>query len=124
MFETIHKTGLPLFLLGVGFSALVFFFVRPEFLVEGLTATFFTFAAMFGVGFTIMMLITRLSGYPEKIPTDYVLGMGIPTIMLVMALFLSDVTEQTRFVIMAYGPALGTTFYLAAVLFSKSEAGK
>ncbi|GEM_PF-6155331 len=124
MFESIHKSGLPLFLLGAGLSAVVFFFVRPAFLTEGLTATFFTFAAMFGVGFTIMMLITRLTGYPEKIPDDYVIGMGLPTVLLAGSLFFSDVSEQTRFVIMAYGPALGTTFYLAAVLFSRSDSGK
>lgn len=121
MFESIHKSGMPLFLLGVSLSAVVFAFVQPLLLSTGLPGLFFTVAAMFAVGFTLMMLIARLTGYPEKIPTEYVLGPGLPAVILVSTLFLSDITEASRFSIMAYGPALGTTFYLAAVLFGKRE---
>lgn len=119
MFESIHKSGMPLFLLGASLSAVIFAFVRPLLLSVGLPGLFFTLAAVMGIAFTIMMLITRLTGYPEKIPTDYVLGPAIPTAILVTALFLSDITEASRFGIMAYGPALGTTFYLAAILFAR-----
>jgi len=124
MFESIHKSGLPLFLLGVSFSALVFYFLHPILLLEGLTGAFFTFTAMFSVGFTLMMAIAWISGYPEVIPVGYVLGVFIPTVLLISIMFTADTSEQTRFVIMAYGPALGTTFYLAAVLFGKTEDSK
>ncbi len=120
MFESIHKSGVPLFLLGVAFSALIFRFVSPGLLVSGLTGLFFTLTAIVAGGLTLMMLITRVTSFPEAIPSDYVIGAGVPAVLLLAVLLLSDIPEAHRFAIMAYAPALGGTFYVAAVLVFKS----
>ncbi|MCH8569290.1 MAG: hypothetical protein LAT67_13530 [Balneolales bacterium] len=121
MFESIHKSGLPLFLLGVSLSSVLFFFLNPLMLTEGLTGIFYTLTAVFGVAFTLMMFIPHVTQFPEPVPSDFVFGMLIPTGILIAVLFFSDISEQARLGIMAYGPALGTTFYLAVVLVGRME---
>ncbi len=121
MFESIHKSGSPLFLLGVALSAIISRFLSPGLLTTGLPGLFFLLASIIAAGLMIMMLITRITGYPEKIPTDYVLGAGIPAAILYIVLLTTPIPEAYHFALLAYGPALGGTFYVAAVLVKKSE---
>jgi hypothetical protein len=124
MLDSIHKSGLPLFLLGVGLSAWVFAFVKPALLTEGLPGLFFSVMALFALSCLLAMLLGFITKYPEEIGSDPVWGMGIPAGFIIGALFKNGMTEFTQLLLMTYSPVGGTALFLTAILLAhrkKSE---
>ncbi|MFW6348159.1 MAG: hypothetical protein ACOC2C_06075 [Cyclonatronaceae bacterium] len=119
MLEAIHKSGLPLFLMGVGLSAWVFAFVNPLLLTEGLPGLFFSVMALFALSCVLAMLLGFITGYPQKMNSDPVWGMGIPAAAIIGALFKAGMTEFTQLLLMTYSPVGGTALFLAAILLAR-----
>lgn len=121
MLNAIHRSGLPLFLLGVGLSAWVFVFVNPLLLTDGLPGLFFSLMALFALSCLLAMLLNFITGYPQKINSDPVWGMGIPAAALIGALFLNGITEFTQLLLLTYSPVGGTALFLTAILLARRK---